>query len=164
MKKIVAVISLLLVLVGAWWFASPWWSLKGMKEAGDARDAAAFSEHIDFPALRADVKAETLAELKRQYGGDGQIEMAAAEAMIGPAIDAALSEDGVKRMFDMAATADNMPFPTFQGDELPEIERRGFGEFVVNQENGEPGLVFHRVGLGWKLAGIEVPEAPAPTQ
>ena len=83
------------------------------------------------------------------------------------AIDAALSEDGVKRMFDMAATADNVPFPTFQGDELPEIERRGFGEFVVNQENGEPGLVFHRVGLGWKLAGIEVPdepEEPAPAQ
>ena len=34
MKKIIAVIVLLFVLVGAWWFASPWWALKGMKDAG----------------------------------------------------------------------------------------------------------------------------------
>ena len=58
-RETFAVMVLAMALAAAgWWFGSPWWTLREMRAAADAHDAARLSYYIDYPALRADLKGE----------------------------------------------------------------------------------------------------------
>jgi len=157
--------ALIVIAAGAlWYFESPAWTLKGMKDAAQSHDADALNGYIDYPALRESLKAELMARMmaeeRKHKSGFGAIGMAFGSAILGPMIDGLVSPAGVRaalvanrndKAAPAAASALHVP-------EQPVIVRRNFSEFLVATK-GQPdgGLVFKRHGLSWKLSGVELP-------
>ena len=168
-------VAALVVAAGGWWFASPWWTLRTMRAAAAAHDEKALSRHVDYPALRDDMKDEVMKQVTTDglgAKGLGSIGAQVATALAGPLIDAVVTPAGVEAMF-RAQTAQEKVARTSEpmGGQLPKlpdakdqpvIERHGLSEFTVRgREAGSAILVFHRDGLGWQLAGIDLPPPSA---
>jgi hypothetical protein len=165
----VATIAAALIVIAAsalWYFESPAWTLKGMKDAAQSRDADALNAYIDYSALRESLKAELMARMMthadKDKSGFGALGMAFGSAMIGPMIDGLVSPAGMR-----AALLESRPENTARAapaasalhvPKEPVIVRRNFSEFVVTaKDQPNSGLVFKRHGLSWKLSGVELP-------
>lgn len=162
----IAAVAAALIVIGSctlWYFESPAWTLKAMKDAAQSRDADALNAYIDYPALRGSLKAELMApmmaEAQKDKSGLGALGMAVGSAMVGPLIDGLVSPAGMRAALlanryekaPLAASALHVP-------EQPVILRRNFSEFLVTAKNQpNSGLVFKRHGLSWMLSGVELP-------
>jgi len=163
--RIAAVAAALIVIASGalWYFESPIWTLKGMKDAAQSRDADALDAYIDYPALRESLKAELTArmmiEARKDKSGFGALGMAFGSAVMGPMIDGLVSPAGMRaalladRQQNTGPAASALHVP-----EQPIIVRLSFSEFVVTTKK-EPGsgLIFKRHDLSWKLSGVELP-------
>jgi hypothetical protein len=49
-------------------YASPYWTLRQMRNAIVDKDADAFSSHVDFPALRESVRAQVMVAMQAKLG------------------------------------------------------------------------------------------------
>jgi hypothetical protein len=165
MKKLAGALVLLVIAVGGWWYASPLWTLRQMREAATSGDADKISRYVDYPAVREDLKSEfrrsMMSEITKDQGnGFAMLGSAFALALIDPMIDAMVTPEGVEAMFDQAKRErlpDKGPkMPQASSD--PIVDRIGFDEFIVRDSDPKKGsLVFQRAGLGWKLVGFEMP-------
>jgi hypothetical protein len=169
--KITAAAAALIVIASStlWYFGSPGWTLKGMKDAAQSHDADALNAYIDYPALRESLKAELMAQMmveaKKDKSGFGALGMAFGSAMMGPMIDGLVSPAGMRAAL-IANRHENAPAAAsaLHVPEEPVIVRRNFSEFIVtakNRPNG--GLVFKRHGLSWMLSGVELPPTASHT-
>lgn len=163
--KIAAIAAALIVIASSalWYFGSPAWTLKGMKDAAQSHDADALNAYIDYPALRESLKtqfmARMMAEAQKDKSGLGAIGMAFGSAMTGPMIDGLVSPEGMRAAL-LADTQENpAPLPSaLNVPKRPVIVRRNFSEFVVTaKERPNSALVFRRHGLSWMLSGVELP-------
>ena len=165
-----AVLLLIAALAGGWYALSPGWTVKAMVEAARSGDEARFSAHVDYPALRADMKTELASaleeEAKRNAGAQGKLALAFGMALMGPMVDRMVSPEAMKTAFAGLAEAEAGRGGSGKSSnggggkvgQMPEIRRDGFNRFVVSaRDRPESGLVFERDGLGWKLTGIELP-------
>jgi hypothetical protein len=166
MRKIIAALIALMIAVGVWWYASPLWTLRQMREAAEQGDARKLSRYVDYPAVREDLKAEfrraMMAEMiKGESNGFEALGSAFALAMIDPMIDAIVTPEGVEAMFSQerrakAAAKKGPQLPEASGN--PIIDREGFDRFVVRDKDPTKGsLIFERSGAGWKLSGLDMP-------
>jgi hypothetical protein len=163
--KIAAVAAALIVIAAStlWYFESPLWTLKGMKDAAQSHDAGALNAYIDYPALRESLKAELMArmmaEADKDKSGLGALGMAVGSAVMGPMIDGLVSPAGMRAAL-LANRPEHAPSPAsaLHVPEKPIIVRRNFSEFVVTaKDRPNSGLVFKRHGLSWMLSGVELP-------
>jgi hypothetical protein len=163
-KIAAAAAALIVIASGAlWYFESPAWTLKGMKDAAQSHDADALSAYVDYPALRESLKAELMArmmvEARKDKSGFGALGMAFGSALMGPMIDGLVSPAGVRAA--LLANGQDNAAPAASALHVPEhpvIVRRNFSEFVVTtKEHPDSGLVFKRHGLSWMLSGVELP-------
>jgi Protein of unknown function (DUF2939) len=165
-SKLFAAAIIAVLLVGGWYWGSPFWTLRQMRDAAQSKDVDALASHVDFPALREDVKAELTAsfmtEMGKDQGGLGGLGKAFGLAMADKMVDGMISPAGLRVMFAGADVADG---PQKAGPKLGmddvEIERSGLSEFRLKSTktgDDKPVLVFHRDGLSWKLAGIDLPQ------
>ncbi len=181
-----------MVAAGGWYYASPLWTLKSMRDAAAAKDEAALSAHVDYEALRTDLKGDMRRSMMAELGNQpqnpfGAIGMAVAMNLIYPMIDAMVTPEGVEALFAGQRSADGgqkaapgaaserpanggavgaapgtEPFATPSltdadpGDDA-EIERISVNEFCVRGGGKDGELIFRRYGLGWKLAGVDLP-------
>ena len=162
--KIAAVAAALIVIASStlWYFESPAWTLKAMKDAAQSHDADALNAYIDYPALRDSLKAELMArmmaEAQKDKSGFGALGMAFGSAMMGPMIDELISPVGMRAAL-LANTQKSAP-PEASALHVPEeplILRRNFSEFLVTaKDHQNSGLVFKRHGLSWMLSGVEL--------
>ena len=165
----------LLLLVGGWYFGSPYWTLWRMREAAEARDAQALAGYVDFETLRRTTKSQLREQLaaEREGGGEDPLrELGAtfASALIGPAVDAMITPEalryaflakGARRQGNGGAAQHR---PAIDASDV-EILRTGASEFRLRRKGNrdEQGdLVFRRHGLGWKLEEVRLP-SPART-
>ncbi|WP_042297665.1 DUF2939 domain-containing protein [Paraburkholderia bannensis] len=119
-KKPVAIAVAAVVVVTAlgYAYASPYLALNSLKQAADARDAAALSEYVDYPALRVSLKQQVGEMLQRriqaQHSSNPLLMLGAVigAALIGPLVDAYATPEGV------AALLNGMP-PTGKPGERP---------------------------------------------
>lgn len=81
MKKLLAAGLVILVLLVGVWAAGPFLTVHNIRKAIDAQDTAALSQHIDFPALRANFKQQLDDQLARKVGADVQSSMLGAMAV-----------------------------------------------------------------------------------
>ncbi|MDQ3144274.1 MAG: DUF2939 domain-containing protein [Pseudomonadota bacterium] len=180
MKKVLIVLAVLAIAAAGWFYASPWWTLRAMREAAGERDSAALSAYVDYEALRTDLKGDLrrsmMAEMSKQPDNPfASIGMAIATGLIDPLVEAAISPEGVEAMFagqgegekaDAPATAGPSAPPTPQtapslakaapGDD-PVVERVSLDEFRVRGAEKDSALIFRRHGLGWKLSAVDLP-------
>lgn len=163
--RIAAVMAAVIIIAscGLWYFESPAWTLKGLKDAAQSNDADALNAYIDYPALRESLKAELMARLsaetRKDKSGLGALGMAVGSAVMGPVIDELVSPEGMRaallanRQENMAPAASALHVP-----KQPVIVRRNFSEFLVTQKDQpNSGLLFKRHGLSWMLSGVKLP-------
>lgn len=169
MRKLLLLVFMVAVIVGAWWWESPILALKDLRDAAEDRDAAELAESIDLPAFRASLKEE-LAEMVNREAGGNPVAGAIGRVATDRAVDQLVTPEG------MAAAMANEPRDPLlrniagalgavavqQRDSAAWDIDRGFNSFSVTRSNpdGEPlaTLLFSRSGLGWKLSGIDVPD------
>jgi hypothetical protein len=174
---VIAAIALLalVAIVGGWYYVSPGITVKAMVEAAQANDEARFSSYVDYDALRADMKSELTNRLQEEAKRDGSAEaklgLAMGMAMMNPIVNSMVSPKGMQTAFANLAK-EQQAAKTNGGDggkaaakgaipADPEIQRQGLNRFIVTgKDTPGSGLVFERYGVGWKLAGIDLPKMP----
>jgi hypothetical protein len=167
--KVAALAAAVLIIAAGvtWYLGSPGWTIRQMKAAADADDPDALDAHVDYPALREDLKAEIKAEMvakaKKDNSGFGRLGLAIGTALTGPVVDRLVTPAGMRAALTakrdearidvapQAASALRVP-------DDPVIVRHGFSEFLLaSKRQPESGLVFKRHGLSWKLSGVDLP-------
>lgn len=105
MRRIVKPLSVLFALAFLGWvYFAPQLTVRSMLKAAERGDAEALAAHVDFPALRQDLKSQFSTAAAERIGGDGSggwrdFGAALASSAAGPAIDAMVSEQGLMLMF-----------------------------------------------------------------
>jgi len=166
MRKLIIGLVLFLAAIGAWWYASPLWTLRQMRDAAQARDADKLSAYVDYLALREDLKGEMRRSIMTELGKSKQpngfeaLGSMFAMTLIDPMIDAMVTPEGVAAMFDQAKRSkvqSNRPqLP--QAASQPIVERKSFDRFIVRDKDPtKASMTFTRHGLGWKLSGVDIP-------
>lgn len=166
MKKLLALIFLVALAFGAWWFASPWLAMKGLADAAQANDAAELEQRVDFPALRASASEQITEAARRREGQGGglldEIGGALADRFGRAALDRALTPENVGNLIVSGSFAAGLLPERLRGQEIEwDVERESLDTFhavgTFEDGTGGPTLIFMRDGLGWKLTGFEVP-------
>ena len=162
-----------LLALGGWYYYAPYYTASQMQAAVEARDADRLARHVDFPALREDVRqslnevlAQELAEFRRDnpFGGLG---VAVAGALLKPLVDAVVSPAGIATIMEgyiPEPDGRGMGF-TSQGETRIRMGYAGLDRFVVTIESErdpvqQVDLILHRQGnFSWKLASLGLPWA-----
>jgi len=179
-KWILAACAALLLLLG-YVAAGPHLTVRAIRSAIVEQDAAALSRQVDFPALRASLKAQLSDRLVRTVGIDAQQGMLGAigtavagglvngtvELMVTPAGLGALMEGrkvwrrigtGVAQpdVLDPASTAGAEPPPLHDAEYRYDSASR-FTATVRDDEGRPIVFVLTRDGLRWRLSDIRLP-------
>lgn len=163
MRKLLALLLLAVVLVGGWWYASPWLAMRGLADAAATRDTEQLEQRIDFPALRENARSQ-LDDAVTPGEDDtlGALAGLIVENVGGIAIEAALTPQGVARLIESGALVAGLLPERLRNQQIDwAVERGGLDRFraVGTFEDGTRGpvLVFDRHGLGWQVTGFELP-------
>lgn len=177
LRSLLVVVALAVVV---WAYFAPHLTMRSMRLAAERGDAEALAAHVDFPAVREDLKAQFSTAASERIGGDGSggwrdFGAALATAAAAPAIDTLVSEESLMLLLagrDMArgrlvaqptASANGAARPRWN----PEMGYTNLSTFTVRFDlNDDPALpttlVFkrHRL-LWWKLSAVRLPPLPA---
>jgi hypothetical protein len=156
----IALIALLALAGGLWLWGSPYLALLELKKAADARDLAAISAKIDYPAIRADLKTQLQDRLEHKDGSAlDQLGAALAERFADPLVDAAITPEGMRALFASAAVANAArPGLASAGPGEMRVRRDALGRFTLTSANGGgPELVFELQGLTWRVTAVRLP-------
>jgi hypothetical protein len=170
-SKPVLVAASIVAALSAASYASPYWELYRLRSAVQQRDAAAVAAHVDFPALRASVKAGftgMFGKLMARPEMAGNPAMGYLQSMAGALVerlvDQAVSPAGVIAMFEQGRAAPDKPEAAraatpSEGKLDYSLAYRGWGAFAVSVKGQDEGsFIFRRDGLwSWKLAAVEFP-------
>lgn len=169
MRKWIVLGLIVAVAFVGWQAASPWMAMDTLRDAAREGDRETLEQNIDFPALRESAKAELYEQVEAEAQANRDNPIAAAlgsnlaKGFIDGTVDALVTPSGVSTML-----VTGRALPTGRAaDTQPEIDWHvkwtGLGTFraVPETHDGKshPSLIFKRDGLGWKLAGVDIPDA-----
>ncbi|GAA5059566.1 DUF2939 domain-containing protein [Erythrobacter westpacificensis] len=165
MKKLLALLLLVGLAFGGWYFASPYLALNGLQEAVRSGDRAEIERRVDFPALRASA-ADQLTELARRRIEQG-VSIRDLRDLAGEVLRRSDGEsvptpnEMVDILLSESLATDLVP-EALQGPPLEfDIEREGLDHFravgTLADGTEAPDLIFERDGFGWVLTGFELP-------
>jgi hypothetical protein len=145
-----------IVALAAYWYWSPLLTVHRMKEAVRAHDAVAFNSHVDFPALRENMRDQISGK-----PGEGAFDRIG-RILGGVAVDALLQPEAVMYVLehgDFAKKRGAGPEDGSDGEgerKTPwTTEREGVNRYVVR--NDKVALVLVRNGFAdWKLSEIRL--------
>ncbi|WP_158206816.1 DUF2939 domain-containing protein [Pseudoduganella flava] len=183
-RTLVKVVPVLLLLLAAYWYFSPYLAFHALRDAARRGDVAALAEHVDFPKVRADLKVQLNAMMTDSLrdlgaGGNGVAEAGAAfGAMLGSLmtdklVDVMITPEYLAYAVRVGKTKnveDDRSAPPVQaeedGDDVDEkwlFERAGVNRLVVLRHDegsgSSMGYVLERTGFAqWKLVGIDLPK------
>ena len=155
-RTILIMVALLAVATGAgWYWGSPWWTLRSMKQAAEARDIAALSTHIDYPSLRAGMKRELRARVRPD---DGVLGALVSRGITDTVVEVALRPEGMRAIFAAAPLA----APEAGGVKMNAndmiLRRDSVAQFrLVRRQDGGGALIFRLRGVRWMLSDVELP-------
>lgn len=163
-------IGMILALLAGWYFASPYFVVHQMRSAAQDRDAESLSEHVDFPALKENLKASLSARMMAEAAKTPGDKFAAAGSalamtMMGPMIDAMITPQAVAMMMqgERPSPANDSQQSATQREPNVSSSYKGLNTFAItvsepDESNGEFKLIFKRHGLfTWKLTSAEFP-------
>ncbi|MFD0738079.1 DUF2939 domain-containing protein [Lysobacter koreensis] len=183
MKKIMALALLLGVLLLGYLVAGPFLAVKGIRDAIRAQDTAALTTHVDFPTLRANLKAQLDDYVVRKAGAEAQSNLLGALALriasgvTGGTVDAMVTPAGLgavlegRNLWHRASGGGisdsdsyaNQPAPDPLKDARYGFESTSRFTATVASDDGRPvTFVIARDGLRWKLSDIRLPLEDAP--
>ena len=173
MKKGIAPATVLLVALVVYVFAGPYLTVRAIRRAVVAQDAAALAKQIDFPGLRSSLKAQLDDRMVRSAGADiqasalGALGLKMAGAVADTTVDAMVTPTGLgalmqghilfKRFDDgLPSSEPSSPEPLHD----PSYTYESTSRFVAttHDANGRPiSFVLTRHGLQWQLSDIQLP-------
>ena len=178
-KKWLAGGLLLVALVGlaAYVIAGPYLAIHGIRTALAEQDTAKLQKHIDFPAVRVNLRAQVEDYLARKAGPDvssnlfGAAALSIANQVLGRGVDTLVTPMGIAAILQGRATWKRAIGETVGGDTyappvpaepLKHAEHRyeSLSRFTatVYDEDGNPVVfVLSRQGLRWRLTDIRLP-------
>ena len=178
MRKWLVLVVLLLAVLLAWVAAGPFVAMHAIGKAVRDENPAALARHIDFPPLRASLKAQLGDRLARSVGVEtqsgwlGALGMTVANEVAGGAVELMVTPYGIGALIEGRKVwnrASGMPPPrTPEGaavrpDPWRNAQRRyeSASRFTatVHTDDGSPVVfVLTRHGLRWKLSDIRLPQ------
>ena len=180
LRKITIAAAVAAIAIAATAYASPYYALHQIKAALAERNAEALAEHVDFPALRASVKAQLETSMARSIeatAGSGNplaaLGQSIASAMLGKMVDTMVSPAGVVALVNKSAVSPQAGADASADAPADGARKKadysasyaGVNTGVVRARDGnaqEGALVLQRHGVwGWKLSSIEIASAMA---
>ena len=181
-KSAAAVIVLGCIALAAWWYWSPLLVLRSMQSAARSGDAAAFNRHIDYPAVRLDLKRQLAARIGQTLeapGGGGRL--GAIGAQFGGAMGNLLVDKLVEALVRPATVMHAMhtgrfTTPPADGAEAPasspgaspapapspgwSITREGSDKMIARAaQDGHMAVVLERRGFAdWQVTALTLPQ------
>jgi len=174
MKKWIALLLVVLLALGAYVAAGPYLTVRAIRAAVQAQDAASLAEQVDFPALRSSLKAQLNDRMVRAAGPDAQANpfaafgLSIAGGVIGGVVDGMVTPLGlgalmegrkVYRRFDDGLSGDTSAAAAEPlHDARYRYESPSRFTATIADADGDP-LVFviTRDGLQWRLSDIRLP-------
>jgi hypothetical protein len=173
MKKWIAILIVLFLALGTYVAAGPYLTVRAIRRAVIAQDAAALAKQIDFPALRSSLKAQLDDRMVRSAGADmqasplGAFGLTIAGAVAGTTVDAMVTPTGLgalmqghilfKRFGDgLSSSEPSSPEPLHD----PSYKYESTSRFIAttHDANDRPIVfVLTRHGLQWQLSDIQLP-------
>ncbi len=170
-KVSLALVSVVLIAVAAYWYWSPLIALSQMRTAMKASDAATFNEHVDFPKLRESMKTSLTAQIDKASAQAGTAQSAAAGMLGKLALDRyveGLIRPETVMQFMKMTQAKQQPAEEQAGEKNNSMnwiaEREGVNIYIAwVGEGADPkeqrmGLVMERSGFAhWRLVDLRMP-------
>ena len=174
MKRWLLLLGVLLLSIAMYVASGPYRTIHAIREAVRAQDAAALSRQVDFPALRASLKAQLSDRLVRKAGPGLQSSVFAAfglrvaNGLIESAVDAMVTPMGLgaiiegRKEWAYASNGFTQPDAGASTPDAQEIDSRfeSPSRFTATMRDGsgaETRFVLTRSGLNWKLSDIRLP-------
>ena len=183
MKKWIALVAVLVALLVAYAAAGPYMTIRAIRHAVQAQDAGELAEQVDFPSLRASLKAQLIDAMVKEAGPDAQSNVFGAFALtmatgvVNGVVDGMVNPSGLaatmqgRRMWRDARDSFARPPLDAQGEPLPNAQEppplhdadmryESTSRFTatIHDERGKPVVfVLRRDGLRWRLADIRLP-------
>ena len=183
MKKWIALVLVLVALLVAWVAAGPYMTIRAIRSAVHTQDAGELAEQIDFPTLRASLKAQLIDAMVREAGPDvqsnvfGALALTMGTGVVNGVVDGMVNPAGLsavmqgRRVWRNANDSFARPPLDAQGEPLPAAQERPVLHDAVmryesttrftatiEDEAGRPIVfVLRRDGLRWRLADIRLP-------
>lgn len=161
----------LVVLGLAWLIASPWFTVLRMQSAAEERDADALSAHIDFPAVREDLKGQVnayvMATIAEESDGNALAALGGlfATVLVDKLLDAFVTPSGLVMLMEGEAPGLDFGRPRdrassrrpLDGAQYRYLAWDRFAVIIPTEDGAETRFVLGRQGLGWRLVGIRLP-------
>ena len=175
MKKWIALLVVGLLALGVYVGAGPYLTVRAIRTAVQAQDPAALAHEVDFPALRASLRAQLEDRMLRRAGVEAQANPVAAfgltlaNGVVGGVVDAMVTPTGLAALMEGRAvwtrigeglSTDPAPAtrPVPLHDAVYRFESTSRFTATVRDRDGAPyAFVLARQGLRWKLADIRLP-------
>ena len=179
MKKplVIGLLLAAIVALASYVAAGPYLALHGIRTALAEQDTARLERHVDFPALRVNLRAQVEDHLARQAGPDvssnlfGAAALSLANQVLGRGVDTLVTPMGIAAVLQGRATWKRAVGETVGGDTyapavpaepLKQAEHRyeSLSRFTatVQDDDGDPVVfVLTRQGLRWRLTDIRLP-------
>ena len=175
-------ITISLILIGTWLYATPYIAIYSMKQAAEDGNATIFSSYVNFPSLRESFKNTLKAVFNKELmkdsdsadglGNLGKVfGVALVSAMVDPLVDSFITPENISMMMEGKkpeikdpANPKNKTNPTNEnsGEKKPVIHMgyEGFDYFVLEVKNEKDevqiALLFERKNfVSWQLSGIK---------
>ncbi len=179
MKKWLMGGALLAVVLGlvTYVVAGPYLAIHGIRTALAEQDTAKLERHVDFPALRVNLRAQVEDYIARRAGPEvssnllGAAALSIANQVLGRGVDTLVTPMGIAAILQGRATWKRTVGETVGGDTyappvpaepLKDAEHRyeSLSRFTatVHDADGDPVVfVITRQGLRWRLTDIRLP-------
>lgn len=171
MKKLLALLLVACIAVGGYIAAGPWLTVRAIRHALEAQDAAALAEQVDFPSVRASLKAQMDDRLARATGPEwqahllGRAGLALAHGVLETAVDAMATPSGLSALMEgravwkrLRSENDGAASPEPLHDAHYRFESPSRFTATIRNEDGAPVVfVLQRHGVRWTLADVRLP-------
>lgn len=179
MKKSLVIGLLLAAVLGlaAYVAAGPYLAIHGIRTALAEQDTGRLQKHVDFAALRVNLRAQVEDALARRAGTDvasslfGAAALSIANSLLGRGVDTLITPMGIAAVLEGRATwkravgetvGGDTYAPAVPADPLKEATHRyeSLSRFTatIHDADGDPLVfVFTRQGLRWRLTDIRLP-------
>lgn len=177
MKKWIALVLAVLLGLAAYVAAGPYLAIHGIRTALAEQDTGRLQKHVDFPALRVNLRAQVEDHLARRAGPEiggnpfGAVALSIANSVMGRGVDTLVTPVGIAAVLAGRATwkralgetvGGDTYAPAVPADPLKEARHRyeSPSRFTatIHDADGDPVVfVFSRQGLRWRLTDIRLP-------
>jgi len=164
----VAAILIAAMVVGTWYWASPYFAIAGLRNAVVRSDASELESRVDFPRFRDSIRMQLLAfimaGMKEQLSDNpfATLGLALAVKLTDVMVDSMVTPTGMLTLMDLKTNGESevSGLALMASSEIS-IRRKGvesFDFYSAKDKKQTPILHFTRHGLQWKLVGLQMPK------